>query len=1038
MRKLVLFCFYLFLNLNLVLSQDKYADIGSKDYANSYNELVTPPIFNLTELYLPNTNNIRAIFEKKNESDTEKDLYEELSLLKDKYKQFMNDFSRLEETSRKRINLDKFYWRVESDQDKKDFIYTLSGKGKWEEVSIPHYGPPLGKKVTYYRKEIELDTILPSDESLILCFKGVDYKANVFFNGVFLGSHEGFFAPFEFDVSQHIKYGKNVILVKVENDYSMLGGINEYGQSVKGDKIYAASGLGYDDPEEGWHLCPAGMGIHQECFLEYRKSCYLNDIFVRPILSDSIAEAWIEVTNLDEKMENLYLSLSIYGKNFVDTIVEDVKYYPSTVLIPGVGDFEKEDDWKNKTLMMGNGPNYLRIPIKMKNVRLWTPDTPWLYNIHVKLYDSNNKLQDVQSRHFGMRSFTMDTVSVPKGNMFLNGNKIRLRGANTMGNFQQCVFKKDTAQLINDILLAKLCNINFIRFTQSPVQTEVYNYCDMLGMLNQTDLPLFGSVRYNQFSEVLKQGGEMERHIRKHPSCILISYINERFPNGEGSPQRCISNKNDYYKLFSSLDNIILFNNPDRVIKAGDGDYNPPSPGLPDNHCYNIWYNGHAIGLGELYKGQWLKIKPNWQYACGEFGAEGLDNINTIYKYYPENWLPTNNEVWNPFVISKSQLAQFHYMFYKTPKNLDEWVNESQRYQAEAIKFITECFRRDSRMVSFAVHLFIDAWPAGWMKAIMDVDRHPKKAYFAYKRALQPLMASIRSDRRTFYSGENTSFELWISNDYNSIFKDYILKYQIEDGNDVIFSNEVLANIECNKSTFQGFLNYKIPYVEKRKVFTLRISLENNKGESIYQNSFDFEVFPNNIQIESKIFVIGEKDNNLNKLIKKANIELTNNYIESDVILVNNYSIYKQDEKFWNDMVYKGKKMIFLNLESGKYEIGGTRLDIFKTTMRDFYFISPNLNHLLLRDFKFNDFRCWYNDMTQSIQPILSNVVVAENWNSILESGMTDKHNGYKVVKAAGELNYGKGCFRFSEVKLANFILYNPSAKIFLKRLLED
>jgi hypothetical protein len=69
-------------------------------------------------------------------------------------------------------------------------------------------------------------------------------------------------------------------------------------------------------------------------------------------------------------------------------------------------------------------------------------------------------------------------------------------------------------------------------------------------------------------------------------------------------------------------------------------------------------------------------------------------------------------------------------MWYNPQHNLDDWINASQDYQAWAMKFVAETFRRDSRMSSFAVHLFIDAWPAGWMKAIMDVDRQPKKAFF--------------------------------------------------------------------------------------------------------------------------------------------------------------------------------------------------------------------------------------------------------------------------------------------------------------------
>ena len=69
-------------------------------------------------------------------------------------------------------------------------------------------------------------------------------------------------------------------------------------------------------------------------------------------------------------------------------------------------------------------------------------------------------------------------------------NKIRLRGANTMGFMQVDVKNKDWDQLIDDILLAKICNLNFLRLTQRPVQPEIYEYCDKLGLMTQTDLPL--------------------------------------------------------------------------------------------------------------------------------------------------------------------------------------------------------------------------------------------------------------------------------------------------------------------------------------------------------------------------------------------------------------------------------------------------------------------------------------------------------------------------------------------------------------------
>ena len=240
----------------------------------------------------------------------------------------------------------------------------------------------------------------------------------------------------------------------------------------------------------------------------------------------------------------------------------------------------------------------------------------------------------------------------------------------------------------------------------------------------------------------------MERLVRNHPSNIMVTYINERFPNGEGHPQRNMSKAEDYYRFFKACDQIVHYWNPDRIIKAGDGDYDPPSPGLPDSHMYNVWYNGHGLGLGELHKGYWQKVKPGWYYACGEFGAEAFDSYEVVKKYWPKKWLPEDeSEQWWPDKVVKAQTYRFHYMWYPTPVKLKDWIEASQNHQAWATRFVTEAFRRDTNMMSFAIHLFIDAWPAGWMKAIMDVDRNPKKALLGlillYWMCLYP--TSIRS-----------------------------------------------------------------------------------------------------------------------------------------------------------------------------------------------------------------------------------------------------------------------------------------------------
>ena len=383
-----------------------------------------------------------------------------------------------------------------------------------------------------------------------------------------------------------------------------------------------------------------------------------------------------------------------------------------------------------------------------------------------------------------------------------------------------------------------------------------------------------------------------------------------------------------------------------------------------------------------------------------------------------------------------SQTHRFHYMWYNTQHTLNDWIEASQDYQAWALKFVTETFRRDSRMVSFAVHLFIDAWPAGWMKTIMDVDRQPKKAYFAYRNALQPLMVSLRSDRKQFFSGEETTIEAWICNDLNSAPSGYQLKYQLEKDGKVIFANQVAASIPENSSRFQGFLKFKTPKVSSRTSCTVHIALVNEKGESIGQNEFGLDVFPKPAQMIELVYVLGQTNGKAANLINQAGFKRASSVETADVILVDDFAEYKQNENQVNELVNQGKIVVFMELPTQQYLIAATKVSIEKTTMGDYYFVSPGTGHPMMKNFKPFDFSMWYNEEKGYIEPILAYTISAPAWKPILSSGASNWVSDKGTVMAAAELKYGKGLFRICELKLADRIQYNPSAQLFIEKMI--
>ena len=1015
---------------------DRFAEIANQGTGTRQNLLIYPQPPVLPQVFLPVTNNTKAKFSPAFKVDNAEKLKQELVKRRAQYQEFLKNYAPKLTSNRVKQIIEDFNWRVETSEDRTNFNGVLTGAGKWEKVKVPHYGPPLGKAVTFYRTTVDIKPEMLSKGALFLHFNGVDYKSKVFVNKYMVGGNEGSFIPFEFNIIRNVKAGINEILVQVENDYPMQGHVGDDGKKFDGDKVYAATGMGYDDPALGWHHNPPGMGINQTVYIEARENVHVQDVFVRPLKSLDSAEVWLTVNNVSGGYRKIKVNHSVYGQNFKATVYEKAVYEPVTIQIPGVGDLPKSSDLARRFLEMGLGLNYLKFKIAIPKARKWDTKQPWLYQIQLQL-DENGKISDGISQQFGMRTFRMDTVSIPKGMMYLNDQPIRLRGANTMGNFMLAVKRGNYDQLIDDILLAKIVNLNYLRMTQMPVQDEVYEYCDRLGILTQTDLPLFGVLRRNMWAESIRQTYEMEKLVRRHPCNVVVTYINERFPNAEGNPQRHFSTYEDFRKFFLAADQAVLTANPDRVIKAGDGDYDPPSPGLPDNHNYNMWYNGHGLSIGKMMNGYWLPVKPDWYYACGEFGAEALDPLNTMLKYYPKEWLPKNiNDNWVPDKISQSQTFKFHYMWVNPQKNIKDWIRVSQEHQVLATRLTSEAFRRDNRMVSFAIHLFIDAWPSGWMKTIMDVDRQPKPAYFAFKEALTPLSVQIKTDQYRVFSGKTIPTELWVCNDENSFPKGSIIKYQAEMNGKVIWANAIPANGIANGSKFQGYINLKMPDVNQRTYVTVRAAIFDNKGKSLHETDVDIEVLPKAEAISASVFVPA------NNTLAKSVLEELNLTTQSDIgnaktILISDVQHYIDNKKQLDTEVEHGKQIIFLNLPFGKTKIGADSINVIRPSMGSYYFVSNATAHPIAKAFQENDFKYWYDAKQKMIAPVTNSIFYAKDWNSILQSGNTGWTLSSSYASVVAEKQFGKGMFKVCQLDLLNKMQDNPGAYRIVEKLLK-
>ncbi len=992
---------------------DFFVDIGGSNQGGAAH-LAEPQPPEPPNRRLPARHDPGAAFVPEPRLSSHADLQQELARMRKKISPFLQMLAPKLKATRRIHHLTQFQRRRAEPEDWRNFQRATDGAGDWEAVSIPDYGEPLGRATLLYRASFAITLDESDGDALFIRFNGVDYKAHIFVNGTFVGSHEGFFAPFEFDITPHVRAGDNTLVVRVDNDSPCMP---FHGQD--GDKIYAATGPGYDDPALGWHHCPPGMGITQGVSLQWRPRVHLADLFVRPLPGEESAEAWVEVWNGTETNQPVEIGISVFGRNFKATPVRN----------RSMGTLKEA----------GHGLTFYRCTFPLRGARCWEPDAPWLYELQAELRAAGRV--DRQSRAFGMRSFVMDDQDGVRGRMRLNGREIRLRGANTMGFEQLAVMRGDTRRLHDDILLAKIAGMNFLRVTQRPVQEEVYAACDQLGLMIQTDLPLFGCLRRNQFCEAVRQSQEMEHLIRPHPCAIMVSFINEPFPAAWPDVSHRNLTRSEMDAFFDSATIAVRLLNPDRVVKAVDGDFNPPAPGLPDQHCYTFWYNGHGIEAGKLIRGYWQKVKQDWNYyGCGEFGAEGLDRVELMRRHCPPEWLPVSTAEerdWSPSRIAEAQTGKLHRLWFDTQTSLKDWVAASREHQRWAVQLQTEAYRRDNRMNSFAIHLFIDAWPTGWMKTIMDVERHPKPAYFAYRDALRPLMAHWRTDRWAFTAGETMEFEAWLCNDTHEAPRGLRLHYQLEVDGQTVFAASASARPEKCRSACQGALRLKAPVVTRRTTAVLRIGLLDEKKRVLQSSAADLIIVPAETAAGARVYASG--GSRAAALVQELGLQkyLVRSPDQADILLIDGQEHYRALRKEAARGVRRGARVVLLAFDPGTYTIGSRRVTVEAPSRGARQFVSRATGHPLVEGFHPSDFRLWHDPALDRIAPLMRFLFRGKDWRPVLLTTQPDATGAWTDALAVGELKQGAGSWILCQLELAGRTTTNPAARRFGLRLFQ-
>jgi hypothetical protein len=417
----------------------------------------------------------------------------------------------------------------------------------------------------WYRRSLEIPAGW-KNKQVIIHFDAVAHHATLFVNGHKVGSHAGSYDAFSFNITPYLTSGKNTLVVAVLdlND----GRVPSGKSGPRGDYTFCS-------------------GIWQTVWIEPVNKTYIQNIRLFPDLANN----------------RLKVQINTEGTGKVTAVALEGSKVVSQATLTGGATF------------------YLPI----KDPKLWSPDSPFLYDLKISLADNHGITDEVKS-YFGMRDIKLgkiDGVNRP----LINGKFILQLGLLDQGYWPDGVLTAPTEEALkSDIQFTKNAGFNLIRKHMKTEPQRFYYWADKLGLLVWQDMPAIWYqnedtlVTRKEFRKELK--AIMDDHYNS-PSIITWVPFNENWGAFD------VKNITDWVKQYD----------PSRLVNGNSGFNN--NPGY--QKAYGDPGNGDYVDT-HIYVGPNGASKPDENRAAslGEFGGVGLfvrDHMwpvqNNAYAYEP-------------------------------------------------------------------------------------------------------------------------------------------------------------------------------------------------------------------------------------------------------------------------------------------------------------------------------------------------------------------------------------------------------------------
>jgi Beta-galactosidase/beta-glucuronidase len=320
---------------------------------------------------------------------------------------------------------------------------------------------------------------------ILLHFEGSDYLTSVYINGQYTGSHKGGYNRFSFDITDAVHTGENRITVRAEDTDSV--------EIPRGKQRWEKDNFGC------WYV--QTTGIWKSVWMETVPDRRIDSVKITPRLSDYAVDMNVALEGCCEGLQNCAIKIDVTFNG------EPVCSSMQRAAAQGTGDF-RLTLWNTAVSEWG--------------LRLWTPETPDLYDVELQLI-VDGAVTDTVTSYFGLRDIRTENQRV-----LLNGHPYYQRLILDQAYWKNTsLTAPDENAFVEDITKIKEAGYNGVRLHQKIEDERFYYWCDVKGLLVWCEAPSAYKFSDALLTDFSRQWIETVRQFYNHPSIVTWTVLNE-------------------------------------------------------------------------------------------------------------------------------------------------------------------------------------------------------------------------------------------------------------------------------------------------------------------------------------------------------------------------------------------------------------------------------------------------------------------------------------------------------------------------------